>query len=513
MFPKVEVVAGSIADQDADAVVVNLFQDLAGKGRPKLGGATGALDEASGGMIAAHVARGDFKGKLGDVAVLYPDHLRAKRILVVGLGKKAEFDLDKVRVAAGKAARKAQALRCRSLATIVHGTAIRGLKPEAACEATVEGTMLALHRFEQYKGKKPEDAEPEVDLATVRIVESDKAKLRAFREAARVATVVSESVWYTRDLATLSGRDASPTKYGERAKALGKEVGLHVEVLEKPAIEKLGMGAFLAVNQGSAEPPRFVVLEHNRGKPRLPTVVLVGKGITFDSGGISIKPSEKMEDMKFDKSGACAVFGAMRALALLKVPVHVVGITPFTDNLPSGSAYRPGDVVRAMNGVTIEVVNTDAEGRLVLADALAYADRFHPAAVVDMATLTGACVVALGAQASGLMGTDENLLRRIQDAARATHERVAVLPFYDEYDKLIESKVADVKNSGGRAGGAITAGRFLKKFTGAWPWAHLDIAGTAWSEGSNSYNEAYSPTQASGVGVRLMVRMLREWKA
>ena len=254
------------------------------------------------------------------------------------------------------------------------------------------------------------------------------------------------------------------------------------------------------------------MLEHNRGKRNLPTIVVIGKGITFDSGGISIKPSDKMEDMKFDKAGACAMFGILRTAALLKLPLHVVGLAPFTDNMPSGKSYRPGDILTAMDGTTIEVNNTDAEGRLVLADALVYAKRYEPDAVVDMATLTGAVVVALGPFASGMMGTDERLLKRLEKAAEATHERVWRLPFYDEYDEMMKSKYADIKNSGGRAGGAITGGRFLRKFAGDMPWVHLDIAGTAWSEGGPSFNEAYSPGVATGVGVRLVVRMLRDWK-
>jgi leucyl aminopeptidase len=297
---------------------------------------------------------------------------------------------------------------------------------------------------------------------------------------------------------------------------MAKQVGLKCEVFDKKALEKLGFGALLAVNSGSANEARFVVLEHNpKGKE---TLVFVGKGITFDSGGISIKPSSNMEKMKYDKSGASAVFGALRAAALLKVPQRVIGLCPLTDNLPSGSAYKPGDVVRAYNGKWIEVVNTDAEGRVILSDALSYASKHYPEAmaVIDLATLTGAASVALGNLYIAMMGTDRALMQRIRRAGEATHERVWELPFDDEFDDYFKSDVADAKNAGSGAAGTIVGGRFLKRFVDKQPWVHLDIASTAWDEGSGraKFNPEYNvPGSGTGVGVRLLVQLMRDWKA
>ena len=267
------------------------------------------------------------------------------------------------------------------------------------------------------------------------------------------------------------------------------------------------MGALIAVNAGSEEPPRFIILEYGAPSEDRDTLVFVGKGITFDSGGISIKPSGGMEEMKHDMSGAAAVIGAMQSIAMLKPPLHVVGLVPATENLPDGKALKPGDIITALSGKTIEVINTDAEGRLVLADALGYAERFSPAAVIDLATLTGACVVALGHAASGMMGNDEPLQERVRKAGETTGERVWPLPIWKDYHDQIKSHIADVKNTGGRWGGALTAGAFLEKFIER-PWVHLDIAGTAYTESSKSY----CPKGATGVGVRLLVQLVRDWK-
>jgi leucyl aminopeptidase len=277
-------------------------------------------------------------------------------------------------------------------------------------------------------------------------------------------------------------------------------------VVDEREIKELGMGGVMGVSQGSAHPPRFIILEY--GQPSKKTIVLVGKGVTFDTGGISIKPSANMAEMKMDMSGAAAVIGTFEAVARLKLPVHLVGLIPAVENMPSGSSIRPGDILRHYGGKTSEVDNTDAEGRLILADALAYAEKFKPAAVIDIATLTGACVVALGHHASGMMGNDEGLMKKLKAAGERTYERVWPLPMFDEYEKLIKSDVADVRNVGGRWAGAITGAWFLKKFIGNYKWVHLDIAGTAILE----ENSDYTPKGGSGVGVRLLTEFLRRWK-
>ena len=283
---------------------------------------------------------------------------------------------------------------------------------------------------------------------------------------------------------------------------------VHVKVLDAKEMKDLNMNALLGVASGSFLPPKFIILEYGGGKKSEAPVVLVGKGLTFDSGGISIKPSEKMDEMKSDMAGGAAVMGTIMAVSDLHLPVNVVGLIPATENLPGGKAYKPGDVLKSMSGQTIEVVNTDAEGRLVLADALAYAGRFQPAAIIDIATLTGACIVALGDHVAGLLGTDDDLKRRLKEAAEITGERIWELPLWEDYHEQIKSDVADYKNSGGRAAGTITAAAFLHKFVGNYPWAHLDIAGPAWLTKANPY----IPKGASGVGVRLLVRFLTDWK-
>ena len=281
---------------------------------------------------------------------------------------------------------------------------------------------------------------------------------------------------------------------------------MKLRILDDAQMKKIGMNALLGVARGSSEPAKFIILEYDGRRKGDPPIMLVGKGLTFDSGGISIKPSEKMEEMKTDMAGGAAVLGAIAAVADLKLPVHVVGLIPATENLPGGKAYKPGDILKSLSGRTIEVITTDAEGRLILADALTYALRYKPVAVIDLATLTGACIVALGDHVIGMLGTDEALKARIREAADATGERVWELPLWEDYDEQIRSDIADFKNSGGRAGGAITAAAFLRKFVGDVPWVHLDIAGPSWL----SKDRPYIPKGASGVGVRLLVRFLRD---
>ncbi len=510
----VRVEAGDIAASACDAIVVNLFQ-----GVTKPAGATGALDAATGGAISTFLATGDFKGKLGEIAVLYPDGVKAKRVLLAGLGKEKDFDVDKVRRVSAKVAQKARALDVKALHTIVHGAGIGGIDPERAAEAVAEGTILGLYRFDVYRGmeskrKEQEQASEGGSAATkgpdsMVIVEHDASRIDAIRTGAARGRAVATSVNWTRTLGTLSGVEAIPATIADHANDL-KKLGVKVRILKKRDIEKEKMGAFLGVNRGSIHEPRFVIMEHGKKGKDTPTIALVGKGITFDTGGISLKPGPKMEDMKFDKCGAAAVFGIMRAAALLDLPLHIVGVTPFTENMPGGNAYKPGDVLIAKNGKTIEVQNTDAEGRLILADALCWVDEnLKPGAVLDYATLTGAVSVALGTQAMGIMGNNEDLLRELHDAGNRTHERAWALPFYDEYDEQIKSKIADVKNIGGKNAGAITAGKFLSHFIGDWPWVHLDIAAVAWNDDSPGFNKDYSPEQATGAGVRLTVDWLR----
>lgn len=497
---RISVKHGFIQEEPAEAVVVNLFEGVA-----EPGGATGALDRALDGMIRDLIAAGDFKGKLNETAVLYPrGAIPAQRVLIVGLGKEEKFDLDKVRQAAGTAAKRLRDLGVKSFATIVHGLSGE-VSVETAAQAVVEGSVLALYQFREHKHLEPEEEAKEVEEIT--LLEADKARVPQVEEGARVGQIVAEAACLARDLGNQPGNVATPTMLAETAQKLAREHGLRCQVLDRAQIEELGMGAFLSVARGSQEPPKFIVLEHNADREDLQTIVLAGKGITFDSGGISIKPGKKMGEMKFDMSGGAAVLGALQAVARLDLPLHVVGLVPATENLPSGTATKPGDIVRALSGKTIEVISTDAEGRMILADALAYAQRYQPAAVIDLATLTGACVVALGRHATGLIGNNPDLVARLKEAGQASGERVWELPLWEEYHEQIKSDVADMKNVGGRPAGAITAAALLSKFAEGYPWAHLDIAGTAWTD----EDKPYIPKGGTGVGVRLLVELLRNW--
>ncbi len=497
---KITVKQGGIQFEEAPLVVVNLFE-----GVTEPGGATGAVDRALGGAIREIIAAGDFKGKSGETALLYTrGNFPAKRVLVVGLGKAEKFDLEAVRQASATAARKARDLGLPRLATIVHGGGIGGLPLSDAAQAVVEGTILGLYRYRELKGDEEGEGRAVEELT---LVEFDESKLPEVQEGARVGQIVAEAVCLARDLSNRPANLATPTHLAETAQRLAQDLGLRCQVLERADMEALGMGALVGVARGAEEPPKFIILEYGADRPNLPTIVLAGKGITFDAGGISLKPADKMEEMKHDMSGAAAVLATLQAVARLALPLHVVGLVPATENLPSGRAFKPGDVLKALSGTTIEVISTDAEGRLVLADALAYARRFNPAAVIDVATLTGACVVALGHVASGLMGTSETLMARIKAAAQHTGEKVWELPLWEEYAELIKSDVADVKNVGGRPGGAIIGGMFLKRFAEGYPWAHLDIAGTAYTDKVGPY----TAKGATGVGVRLLVRLLQDW--
>lgn len=490
--------AGSIQSTQADTIIVNLFEDVV---TPS--GATGAVDQALGGAISELIANGDLKGKVGEVGVLYPrGAIPAKRVLVVGLGKRDKFDLEGVRRAAGSAIQRAREANAKRVATIVHGAGVAGLEPQAAAQATVEGTLLSLYA---YDAPKHQLTPHQIEAMTV--VEFDEGKLEAVRAGVVVAEAVSAGTYLARDLVNMPPNYATPSKLAEVAQEIAQSYGMGITIGDREWAADQNMGAFLAVAKGAGDEPKFVVLEHNTNRTDLDTIVIVGKGITFDTGGISIKPSEKMEDMKSDMGGAAAMLGAMKTVGILNLPLRIIGIAPCTENKPDADAYRPADVITASNGKTIEIISTDAEGRMVLADALVYAKRYHPKAVIDLATLTGACVVALGESvAAGIFCNDEELQGKLLRAGTASYERLWTLPLYDDYREKIKSDVADMKNSGGRYGGVGTSAVFLQEFTD-YSWAHLDIAGMALS----SKPQPYIPRGGTGFGVRLLVEFLRRW--
>jgi leucyl aminopeptidase len=455
------------------------------------------LDAQAGGALRRAVAAGDFTGERDQTLLVYPVK-GASRILLVGLGEHAEITRSSIRTAAAVAARRATSLGARAVAFHVAHETHSGVPPEAIAQVAVEGAGQGAWRFLELKAvREDKGAVARFDVVATREVRADMERGRTRGHAMAVGQKLA------RNLQMLPGNVCTPSYLAEIARELGRAYGFRVTVLDRTHMERDGMGALLSVARGSQEEPRFIILEY-RGAGRAAPVCLVGKGITFDSGGISIKPAEKMDEMKYDMSGAAAVLGTFEVLGQLKPAVNVVGLIPATENLPSGTAIKPGDVVRSHFGKTIEIVNTDAEGRLILSDALSFARRFKPACTLDAATLTGAVVVALGTHAMGLMGNDDQLLAEVQRAGDLAGERCWPLPLWHEYREQIRSDVADVKNSGGRTGGTITAGWFLREFVDGFPWAHLDIAGTAYTD-TERPGLAKGPT---GVGVRLFSEFL-----
>ena len=447
------------------------------------------------GSAAGVLEDGDFSGKKGSSVLIYnPDGLQSPRLLLVGLGARSSFKLDTLRSAAATAAKRARSLKLQSAAfalPVHEGSAAR----VPAAEAAAEGASLGLYRFDRYKTKA--DAH---ELSTFTIVSGDEG----VAEGAETGAKLAAATVLARDLQNEPSNTATPEFLAERAREVAQRHGMDVTVLDRAAIEAEGLNGLATVGRSAENEPRFIVLEHKGGGDEAP-VVIVGKAVTFDSGGISIKPTAGMEDMKFDMSGGAAVLGAMDAVGALGLPINVVALVPSTENLPAGNAFKPGDVLELHSGKTTEIVTTDAEGRLILADALSYARRYDPAAVIDCATLTGACHVALGDHAAGLMGNDDALIEEVRRAGEASGERAWHLPLFDEYTEQIRGNTADLRNSGGRYGGALTAGAFLKEFVD-YPWAHLDIAGVAYSAKARN---AYTPKGGSGTPARLLVELLR----
>lgn len=449
------------------------------------------------GLLQKLYERGELSGKLNKTKLIYTlGKILAECVLVVGLGNKHELTAEKIRQAGGSAIQAARAAGMTKItsALLPLGDLLDGLVFH------LEGMLLANYSFSKYQNKgEQQKLVEEVDFLLPQELSTGTAE----RKIAETL-IICESTLYARDLVSQPANVATPPYLAEEALNVANSFGMTCQVLEREELDTLGMNALLAVAKGSQQPPKFIVLEH-LPQPGTPPVVLIGKGVTFDSGGISLKPREGMEKMKNDMAGAAAVLGALRATAALKLPVNVIGLIPAVENLPGGNAYKPGDVITSFAGLTIEIVNTDAEGRLILCDALHYAKRYEPAAVIDVATLTGACVVALGTNATGMMGNDAALVSSVGRAATATGERVWELPLWEEYGDLMKSDIADLKNAGGPNAGTISAAWFLQQFVGGMPWVHLDIAGTVWEE----KGRPYQPKGATGVGVRLLLEYLR----
>ena len=501
---KITVRVGQPSESETALLVLPVCQGEDGKAEAPSDQA--ALDEILGGTLSRAIENGDFRAARGEMLLLYRQTDGGpERVLLIGTCGREELDTNRLREMAAGAAGRAQQLRQDELTLSIAPTWLAGaVEIGAATQAVAEGIVLGAWRFDELRTDEDEGDGEDAELKAATLLVPDSASEKAASPAAELGRVVAEAQNYARELAVRPANIVNPSYLAEEAKRWGKKLGFEVTVLDRKALQKEGMHALLAVAAGSDEEPRFIVMDY-RGSQSESPLVLVGKGVTFDSGGLSLKSATSMETMKYDMSGAAAVLGAMRAVAELKLPAHVVGLIPAVENLPSGRATRPGDVISSHSGKSIEVLNTDAEGRLILADALSYAARFDPAAVIDAATLTGACVVALGEHAIGLMGTDEPLIDEIKGAAERSGERVWQLPLWDEYREKMKSEIADIKNTGGRPAGAITAAIFLRDFVGSFPWAHLDIAGTAWAD----KGRPGQPKGPTGVGVRLFTEWVR----
>jgi leucyl aminopeptidase len=490
---EIKLVIGDIVEIEADATVVNLFE---GVGQP--GGATAAVDKALGGAISSLVSRGEIKGKFGEVTIVHTfGKLPAGRVVIAGLGKRQDFNVDKVRGIAGEFCRTLRKLNCHKIATILHGAGIGGIEPEASAEAIMEGALLGLYSFTKYK--KPEYE----DIAEMLIVVRERDKVSLLEQAIDKGRVVAEATNVARDMVNEPANYMTPSQMAETAKEIASKHNLECKIFEREEMETMGMGALLGVAKGSNQPPKLITLAYKGDKQSEKALGFLGKGITFDSGGISLKASEGMEEMKGDMAGAAAVMAAVGAIAQLKPKINVAAIIPAAENLPSGSAFKPGDILKALNGKTIEVISTDAEGRLILADALSYAVKQGWSPLIDLATLTGACRVALGTLYSGLFGNDRDLVNKVLNAAERTGEKMWQMPLPEEYKEQIKSEIANIKNIGNRYGGAIIAALFLAEFIDNTPWVHLDIAGPAFSKKESGY----TVKGATGVGVRTLVEL------
>ncbi len=468
---------GGLDEARTGCIVVGVYA-----GRELLSAAA-ELDAASGRALDRVVARGDHEGRLGTTLLLHDlPNVASERVLLVGLGPEREFHEDAYRKALAAATGALRTTPAADATLCLHLLSVEGRDAAWKIEQAVLALMDGTYRFDRLKSK------PETRRALRKVFfhAPDRAEISAAEAAIGRSAAIGAGVVLAKDLGNLPGNLCTPAYLADQARELGARHGFEVQVHGREDIEKLGMGAFLAVARGSPQPPQLIVMEYRGGgEAASPPVVLVGKGITFDTGGISIKPAHEMDEMKFDMCGAASVFGAMRAAALMQLPLDVVGIVPAAENMPGGNAMKPGDVVTTMSGQTVEILDTDHEGRLVLCDALTYAERYEPAAVIDVATLTDSIVIALGDIATGVFSNDDALAREILAAGESAWDRAWQLPLWDAYQDKLESNFADFPNIGPEAGGAITAACFLSRFARRFPWAHLDIAGTASKSGAD----------------------------
>ena len=498
----ISVVKDNVTEHRTDALVVNLFQDVTSPA-----GATGAVDRSLGGILSRLISEGEIKGKAGELTLIHTPETAyrgfgPKRVLVAGLGKAGRFDLDSIRTLSAEVVRRLERSGVRQAATIVHGAGIAGLEPSACAEAIAEGAVLGGYRFDKYKTTSKEDADPR--LEKLEVVERDAEKIGALEAGVRRGLTFAAAACLARDMVNEPANMFPPSRMAAVAGDVASSGGLKIKVFEEDDVQTMGMGAYLGVAAGSAQPPKFIHITYE-GDPANGAnhIWFIGKGITFDSGGISIKPADNMGDMKGDMGGGAAVIGAMQAVASFKPKINVHAVVAATENMQGGAAQRPGDVVRAMNGRYIEVENTDAEGRLTLADAICYAKSKGAKRIVDVATLTGAARIALGNGNAAAFSNDDALIEKLLAAAKKRGESFWRLPLDPVSKRQNQSKVADLKNTGGRPAGSITGAHFIGEFAGDTPWVHLDIAALNLVDSARGVNVA----GATGVSTRTLVQL------
>ncbi len=497
---KIDCIAKNILDIPCDALVVNLFEGVTAPS-----GATGAVNEALSGMVTDAITSGELSGKLNEAIVIHTrGMLPAKRVIVVGLGNSKDFTLDRVRQVAGASVRAAKKAKARHVVSILHGAGIGGLLPDEAARCVVEGAALAAYSFREYKTSDDND----FSVEHFAIAELDLDKFAKCTEGVRKGLILAEMSNTARNFVTTPANHMTPGILAKKAKELADKYGITCHILERKELEEMGLNALVGVGKGSAEDPKMVVMSYQGAASDAEITALVGKGMTFDSGGISLKPADGMQMMKDDMGGAAAVICAIAAIARLQLKVNIMAVAPLAENMPCGSAQKPGDVVHSYSGKTIEVLNTDAEGRLILADAVYYAKKEGAARIIDVATLTGSVVVALGHEASGYISNNNEFSQALEEAAAISGEKCWRLPIYEEYKEYLKSDIADLKNIGGRPAGAITGGMFIGAFIDELPWIHLDIAGTVWTD----KDLPYIGKGATGVAVRTLTHLAERYQ-
>jgi leucyl aminopeptidase len=492
---EIRVISGDITEVKASAVVVGLFEKVKNPDDY-----TATLDNVLGGTISQLMSQGEIKGKFGELTIIHSlGKLFAERVVILGLGKKQELTLDKIRGVVAETCRFLQKKGIDDAATIALGVGVGGITPKSASQAITEGALLGLYSFRRHITKEPEYGE----IKQLSIVANSEADISLLEHGRDKGKILAEAAKLARDMVNEPANYMTPGHMVKMAKQLAKDYDLELVVLEREKMLELGMGALLGVAQGSAQPPKFIILNYKENDSNEIDLALIGKGITFDSGGISLKPGRKMEEMKGDMAGGAAVIAAIAAISQLKPAINVTAIVPAVENLPGGRAFKPGDILTTMTGKTVEIISTDAEGRLVMADALCFVNKLKPKQIIDVATLTGACVVALGDVCTGAFSNNQELANKVVIAGAKAGELIWQMPMYTEYKELNKSDVADIKNVGDNNAGAITAAQFLAEFVGSTPWVHLDIAGTSMSNKERNY----LVKGATGVPVRTLINL------